>query len=551
MSSEKISGGSDWLLEKGVVNAIRLAAEFGKGYLIMSIFANVLQGMVPAGSVIIMQEITKLVQSREEDFRVITAYAVGLAGLHMLGAVIDLLYSRYKSPFRLRFTERIGVRMMKKAQQLSLSDFETSETFAVISRARNQDGEDIPDCVDAVSGILKRIVSIAGMIGILMGFDWRIAAVILMSLIGRGSASLFIGKEMYGARPNRPELRHRERDIRSMAMTARGYKDIKVLGIGTDLSGRYEDTLKKIISQENRMCRKGLLPGVCLDFLGWMIAGGIWGYVIYSGFAGRILAGDVMVYIICTERIMSLAEQGILVICELAGKAGGIKALTEYLNLPEAAYINRKEVLAIRSIEFCHVSFRYPNGMYALKNVSFSIRQGEAVALAGEDGAGKSTLIKLLLGLYDEYDGEIFVNDVNLREIAVDSYRKKISAVFQESYKYEASLRENTAIGRCPGGQQFSEKEWERLAIARAFLRDADVYIFDEPDGAEEVFSQQEFVRLLKKKKEHKIMICALHASEISGELTWPADQIMVMREGMVVSCRKGSNLQEGTPSER
>lgn len=299
------------------------------------------------------------------------------------------------------------------------------------------------------------------------------------------------------------------------------------------------------------MCRKGLLPGVCLDFLGWMIAGGIWGYVIYSGFAGRILAGDVMVYIICTERIMSLAEQGILVICELAGKAGGIKALTEYLNLPEAAYINRKEVLAIRSIEFCHVSFRYPNGMYALKNVSFSIRQGEAVALAGEDGAGKSTLIKLLLGLYDEYDGEIFVNDVNLREIAVDSYRKKISAVFQESYKYEASLRENTAIGRCPGGQQFSEKEWERLAIARAFLRDADVYIFDEPDGAEEVFSQQEFVRLLKKKKEHKIMICALHASEISGELTWPADQIMVMREGMVVSCRKGSNLQEGTPSER
>ena len=329
MSSEKISKGSDWLLEKGVVNAISLAAEFGKGYLIMSIFANVLQGMVPAGAVIIMQEITKLVQSREEHFRVITAYAVGLAGLHMLGAVIDLLYSRYKSPFRLRFTERIGVRMMKKAQQLSLSDFETSETFAVISRARNQDGEDIPDCVDAVSGILKRIVSIAGMIGILMGFDWRIAAVILMSLIGRGSASLFIGKEMYGARPNRPELRHRERDIRSMAMTARGYKDIKVLGIGTDLSGRYEDTLKKIISQENRMCRKGLLPGVCLDFLGWMIAGGIWGYVIYSGFAGRILTGDVMVYIICTERIMSLAEQGMLVICELAGKAGGINALTE------------------------------------------------------------------------------------------------------------------------------------------------------------------------------------------------------------------------------
>ena len=95
----------------------------------------------------------------------------------------------------------------------------------------------------------------------------------------------------------------------------------------------------------------------------------------------------------------------------------------------------------------------------------------------------------------------------------------------------------DAVVGGCPGGQQFSEKEWQQLAIARAFLRDADVYIFDEPDGAEEVFSQQEFARLLKMEKEHKIMICALHASEISGELTGPADQIMVMREGMVESC--------------
>ena len=201
-----------------------------------------------------------------------------------------------------------------------------------------------------------------------------------------------------------------------------------------------------------------------------------------------------------------------------------------------------------------------------MKNANFFVGPGESIAFVGENGSGKTTLSKLILGLYDEYEGDIFINDINLKEINMESYQKKIGTVFQDYIKYETSIRENiafgnmeylyndeeiyrvlkdvnldnkinerdgldTIIGHWFGGQQCSIGEWQRLAIARALIKNADVYIFDEPDAALDVLRQREIVELFKKTMYGKIGFYISHKINFVNEL---ADTIMVIQNGII-----------------
>ena len=126
-------------------------------------------------------------------------------------------------------------------------------------------------------------------------------------------------------------------------------------------------------------------------------------------------------YIDCADNIKGSVEGIFSGFNNLVEQAMYINLLFEDLDLPETEDINRKDLPVVRCIEFRNVSFKYSNGKYALKNASFFIKPGESIALIGENGSGKSTLTKLLLGLYGEYEGEIFINDMNLKEISIES----------------------------------------------------------------------------------------------------------------------------------
>lgn len=564
-------------LWKSSINSFGLVTGFSKSYLGVSLFFKVLQGVFPISFIVVMQKVINLVQSQEEGFEVILSYILCFVGLHVVSAALDMLYSKYNYQFGMRFSKMFNMKMMKKAINLSLSDFEDSDTYDIINRAQNQNGGDILNYVVSVFDILQQIISIASMAYVLFRFNWRLVAVILIIPIGRSAATFLIDKEIYEMRIGRTILERQKWYINFLTMTGKAYKEIKILGIGKFLLDKYETIQNKIISQENKMYGKNVLLGTCFDVADWVITGGIYIYTIFGGFVGRILLGDVTAYIDCTDNIKSSVEGIFSGINNLVEQSMYINLLFEYLDLPEIEDIHRKDVPAVRCIEFRNVSFKYSNGKYALKNASFFIRPGESVALIGENGSGKSTLTKLLLGLYREYEGEIFINDMNLKEIDTESYQKKIGVVFQDYMKYETSLRENVAfgdidqlgndeeihcmlksvnldhkskseegldevIGNWFGGQQFSIGEWQRLAIARALIKDADVYIFDEPDASLDVFRQREIIQLFKKAKKHKIGIYVSHKINYVNEL---ADKIMVIQNGVITETGSHKELLE------
>lgn len=193
--------------------------------------------------------------------------------------------------------------------------------------------------------------------------------------------------------------------------------------------------------------------------------------------------------------------------------------------MPEEAKIQKTvqqlPLSAIHSIEFRNVSFRYPNTEEnAISNVSFKLHQGEKLAIVGRNGSGKSTIVKLLTHLYSDFEGEILINGHSIHELDKDIFREKIGVVFQDFVHYEMAVRDNIGFGHVASrendeaiwtaidkagitdlivglpdkmntllgkwfedGQQLSGGQWQRIAIARAFMRNADIYVLDEPSS--------------------------------------------------------------------
>jgi ATP-binding cassette subfamily B protein len=175
-----------------------------------------------------------------------------------------------------------------------------------------------------------------------------------------------------------------------------------------------------------------------------------------------------------------------------------------------------------KGIQFHHVSFQYPSSnRKGLEDISLTIQPGEVVALVGENGAGKTTLIKLLCRLYDPTAGTITFEGVDLKDLATDDLRRQISIVFQDYAKYHLTANENIWLGNIDlpphdehiekaarkagaddvikslpkgyetmlgnwfeDGEELSIGQWQKIALARAFLRDAQIIVLDEPTSA-------------------------------------------------------------------
>lgn len=222
--------------------------------------------------------------------------------------------------------------------------------------------------------------------------------------------------------------------------------------------------------------------------------------------------------------VMSLAETmswGFAgTIAEITDNHQKLKDIDAFFKLPEEKISeNTRDVEAVKTIEFKNVWFKYPNTEnYILKGLSMTLSSGYHYAFVGKNGAGKSTVVKLLTGMYREYDGDILINGKELKEYSLEELRKIYAIVYQDFAKYQVSLYDNIAFGNSDctkeqvdevlricrlenlvqkigdvnrplgkiseGGIEISGGEWQRIALARAFMKKNAVLILDEPTSA-------------------------------------------------------------------
>lgn len=303
-------------------------------------------------------------------------------------------------------------------------------------------------------------------------------------------------------------------------------------------------------------------------------------YLVYKVLAHVISIGDFSMYINAVTRFSGAMNELLSSILDIRQFSGYYDALDKYLNVPSTMREGEKRTDMDRNrlcIQFCDVSFRYPGqNSYALNHIDLTIRPGEKIALTGENGAGKTTFVKLLMRLYDSTDGCIKVNGTDIRQLDYDTYQSLIAVVFQDYKLFSFTLKENIDFGKgadenivtrelCQLGlgsklesmtrgidtyvyKNFEEDgfvpsggEGQKIAIARAVHKNAPVIILDEPTAALDPRAEYEIYQNFNQLVQGKTAVYISHRMSSARF----CDKVVVFQAGSIRECGTHEELME------
>ena len=300
---------------------------------------------------------------------------------------------------------------------------------------------------------------------------------------------------------------------------------------------------------------------------------GSFAYITFRAARGEITIGDLVMYFQAFQRglvfLKTLLETG-------AGMYEDNLFLSHFYEFIEVKSDVKSPQLPVpvpakikTGIEFKNVNFFYHNdGKKVLNCVNFSIRPGEIIALVGKNGSGKSTIVKILTRLYDPPKGGVYLDGINIKKFDIGLFRKKISVVFQDHIKYYLTAGENILLGdmerdadaesiraaavesgidkkisRLPdeydtllgrwfkNGEELSIGQWQMLAISRAFFRDAEIVVLDEPSSALDPEAEKKLFVSLRRLMQNRSALIISHRYSTVRQ----ADRILVMDQGRII----------------
>ena len=501
-------------------------------------------------------------------------------GLAVVASTVSRIVDYLDALLADNYMRHVSIQVMKHAAELDLLAYEDPIFYDRLERARVQ-ATDRLGMIQSIGRLIQQVVTtITLSVSILLFSPW------LLLLLVAGVLPAFLGESHFAflgyAKNFRQTPVRRQLDyLRILGGSKEAAKELKLFGLKDFLTGRFTDLSNQIYREDVDLARRKLIAGSLLSILGTMGYYGAYVFVIWRTVLGMLtigsltfLAGAILQASVNIQQIFSTASS-------IADQALFLTDLVAFLQMRPAIRSKPFARQAPRSIvhgfEFRNVSFRYPGGpRLVLKDFNFHLQPGERVALIGENGQGKTTIVKLLTRLYDPLEGQVLLDGIDLREYDLDSLYREIGVIFQDFMRYEMIARENIAVGRIEeignlsllrasarksmadqvigglssgyeqmlgrrfeGGVDLSGGEWQKVALARAYLRDAQVLILDEPTAALDARSEFEVFHRFAELTAGKMALFISHRFSTVRM----ADRIVVIEDGRVVEDGKHDEL--------
>ena len=478
-----------------------------------------------------------------------------------------------------KYTRHVSIRVMNHAAGLDLIAYEDPVFYDRLERARVQ-ATDRLVMIQAIGRLVQQaITTITLSVSIMLFSPW------LMLLLIAGVFPAFLGESHFAflgyAKNFRQTPIRRQLDyLRLLGGSKEAAKELKLFGLKNFLSERFTRLSDDIYKENVALSRRKLIAGSFLSVVGTMGYYSAYVFVIWRTVGGALSIGTLTFLAGAILQASSNIEQIFSTVAAIGDQALFLTDLLAFFEMQPTIRSKPNALPAPRpimhGIEFRNVSFRYPgNSRLVLDRINFQLRREERLALIGENGQGKTTIVKLITRLYDPTEGQILLDGIDLREYDLEDLHREIGVIFQDFMRYEMTARENIAVGRVEEinnlellqtaaqksmadlvigrlsqgyeqmlGRRFDEGvdlsggEWQKVALARAYLRDAQLLILDEPTAALDARSEFEVFQRFSELTSGKTALFISHRFSTVRM----ADRIIVLENGKIAE--EGTHAQ-------
>lgn len=541
------------------------------------------RGIIPAGLALTVRGlINAAVGALANNTKEITTVLPWLL-LGLVLTIVEAVSQRATSLFAQRLHDDLNLRItsdvLTHAAELEVGCFEDPHVREIIERAQQSTAHHFSKFIDDSLSALTNLVQTVLLVGVLMYIEPVIVLVLGPLAFPYLLFQWRLAKKHYTVEQSRTTKRRWTGYFVSRLMSPQSIGEVKLLDLAPLLIDKFRSLMAEFRDQDRMIYMRSFLGGSVFAVFTTLAFYAIFAWIVMRALQGAMTIGDLAIFAGVTSRLRSTLEKAILSISSAMEQTLYISNLVEFLSVrPRITGTSGVIPSTTRGeIEFKDVSFVYPGSREpALSHVSLHIRPGETVALVGENGAGKTTLVKLIARLYDPDHGCIAFDGFDLRELSLSYLQSQLSFVFQGFGRYEASAADNiaygdwrrmlhnreliervallagvhsmvkglpqgydTMLGRMFGEYDLSGGEWQKIAVTRAFARDAALLILDEPTSNLDVRAEYElFCRFRELARGRTTILISHRFSTVSM-----ADRILVMERGRIVESGSHQDL--------
>ncbi len=518
--------------------AVRLAWQAAPGLVVAGCVLLVLQGVVPLAGLLCAKGAVDAVAAGASSTRT-GAYGDAVFWL-ALAAVVGVLSAALGGASSVvteaqsqKVTDHVGDLLHRRSMEVDFGYYEDPAFHDTLHRAQQEAPYRPSRIVSGLAQLLQHGVSLVAMAGILASLRWWMAVALLGAAFPGLFARLQFSNRLFVWQKTASSAERKSWYLHALMTMPSFAAEVRLFGLGPLLRERFSSVRSVLRSERLTLGRRRSVADSLAQASAALVAFGIFCLVARDAVTGAITLGAFVMYFGAFQRGLS-SLQGLL--GSLAGLYEDnlfLQNLDEFLSLPvqviEPTRPRPFPSPLTEGLRLDGVRFRYrSSASWVLDGVSLSLGPGEIVALVGPNGSGKSTLVKLLLRLYDPYEGRITVDGVDLREIGSADLRRRMAVLLQDFGRYAFSARENIWIGDVDAppmdprieeaahqsgadavvaglprswdtvlggwfedGRELSTGQWQKVALARTLFRNAEIVVLDEPSAALDPLSER------------------------------------------------------------